>query len=54
MSTTRPTLITPYDRLIQRAKDAEAAKLHGPQCFDGALLICGWPELHVAKKQATA
>ena len=23
-----------------------AAVLHGSHCFEGATLVCGWPELH--------
>ena len=45
-----PILGTPLDRLVQRAKDEEAAKRHGPQCYaDGDVTSvpqCGWPELH--------
>lgn len=42
----RPLLGTPLGRMIQQANEAEAIKLHGPQCFDDGLVICGWPEFH--------
>jgi hypothetical protein len=38
---------TPLRDRLQQAKDA---KLHGPHCFDGKLLVCGWPELHRAPR----
>ena len=42
-----PILSTPLDRMIQRAKDEEAAKRHGAQCFNAdGTPECGWPELH--------
>ena len=47
--TPEPTLGTALDRMFQRARDEEDAKRHGPQCFDGDLLNCGWPNLHAAK-----